>query len=164
MALIRCPECNKEISDTAISCPHCGYILKPNTNKSSKKRKGCFTWILFLIALILAALYFYSRIGTTSLTKETNNDKVLIENVRISKDYSNAWAVKGSVKNNTTHSIKGAVKINFLNSNGDIVFSNRAYVNDGKPFGPGQSATFEYFDDPKTFDGVTKFKVEFYER
>lgn len=25
MALIRCPECGKEISDTAGSCPNCGY-------------------------------------------------------------------------------------------------------------------------------------------
>ena len=28
MALINCPECNKEISDTAPSCPNCGYVLK----------------------------------------------------------------------------------------------------------------------------------------
>ena len=28
MALIRCPECNKEVSDSASSCPHCGYPLK----------------------------------------------------------------------------------------------------------------------------------------
>ena len=26
--LIKCPECNREISDQAISCPHCGYPLK----------------------------------------------------------------------------------------------------------------------------------------
>ena len=28
MALIKCPECNREISDKAESCPHCGYPLK----------------------------------------------------------------------------------------------------------------------------------------
>lgn len=28
MALINCPECNKEISDTAKNCIHCGYVLK----------------------------------------------------------------------------------------------------------------------------------------
>jgi hypothetical protein len=27
MALINCPECKKEISDKAASCPHCGFIL-----------------------------------------------------------------------------------------------------------------------------------------
>lgn len=33
MALINCPECNKQISDKANSCPHCGY---PINNFSSK--------------------------------------------------------------------------------------------------------------------------------
>lgn len=30
MALINCPECGKEISDTAKSCPNCGYPLGDN--------------------------------------------------------------------------------------------------------------------------------------
>jgi zinc ribbon protein len=25
MAIIQCPECSKEISDSAFTCPHCGY-------------------------------------------------------------------------------------------------------------------------------------------
>jgi predicted RNA-binding Zn-ribbon protein involved in translation (DUF1610 family) len=28
MALIKCPECRHEVSDTAETCPHCGYRLK----------------------------------------------------------------------------------------------------------------------------------------
>jgi len=28
MALINCPECNKEISDKAVSCPNCGYPIQ----------------------------------------------------------------------------------------------------------------------------------------
>ena len=28
MALIKCPECGKEFSDTATTCPHCGYSPK----------------------------------------------------------------------------------------------------------------------------------------
>ena len=27
MALINCPECHKEISDNAVSCPNCGYLI-----------------------------------------------------------------------------------------------------------------------------------------
>ena len=30
MALIKCPECGKEISDKAESCPHCGYPITEN--------------------------------------------------------------------------------------------------------------------------------------
>lgn len=32
MALISCPECGKQISDTTPSCPHCGYILSTGVN------------------------------------------------------------------------------------------------------------------------------------
>ena len=28
MSLFSCPECNREISNTAISCPHCGFNIK----------------------------------------------------------------------------------------------------------------------------------------
>lgn len=34
MALINCPECNKEISDKAQVCPHCGYDLLESTQDS----------------------------------------------------------------------------------------------------------------------------------
>ncbi len=34
MSLIKCPECNKEISDTSTQCIHCGYVLKKETNKT----------------------------------------------------------------------------------------------------------------------------------
>lgn len=32
MSLIKCPECEKEISDKAFSCPHCGYQLAGEKN------------------------------------------------------------------------------------------------------------------------------------
>lgn len=32
MALINCPECNREISDKAKACPHCGYPISENVN------------------------------------------------------------------------------------------------------------------------------------
>lgn len=34
--LIPCPECALNVSDKAISCPHCGFPLKPE--KLSKKK------------------------------------------------------------------------------------------------------------------------------
>lgn len=34
MAIINCPECGKEISDKAASCPNCGYVLNGG-NKTS---------------------------------------------------------------------------------------------------------------------------------
>ena len=45
MALIKCPECKGQVSDTAESCPHCGYIIS-----KSKGLKNSF------IANMLAAV------------------------------------------------------------------------------------------------------------
>lgn len=33
MALINCPECGKEISDSVKKCPHCGKKIKDNPFK-----------------------------------------------------------------------------------------------------------------------------------
>ena len=35
MALITCPECGKEISDTARSCPNCGYPITAKENEEN---------------------------------------------------------------------------------------------------------------------------------
>lgn len=61
MALIKCPECKKRISDTAIYCPRCGYVLangspsaQQNATKQRKESKSvrevlryvfCFEWL-----------------------------------------------------------------------------------------------------------------------
>lgn len=37
MALIICPECGKEISSEAITCPNCGYPVKNNTEVQKKE-------------------------------------------------------------------------------------------------------------------------------
>ena len=41
MALIKCPECDLQVSDKAISCPHCGYPLDkvPTPKQSTHKFK-----------------------------------------------------------------------------------------------------------------------------
>ena len=36
MALINCPECGKNVSDTIESCIHCGYVLKKTEEEISK--------------------------------------------------------------------------------------------------------------------------------
>ena len=38
MALINCPECNKEISDKAIACPNCGFPIQEMIQKLNKTK------------------------------------------------------------------------------------------------------------------------------
>lgn len=70
MAIINCPECGKEISDTTEVCIHCGYRLKkeqpaPVQRKSKKKMiitlavLGGILTFLFIFGLPLMYLIIY---------------------------------------------------------------------------------------------------------
>lgn len=37
--LIHCPECELQVSDKAVFCPHCGYPLRPEAKKYTKKSR-----------------------------------------------------------------------------------------------------------------------------
>jgi len=39
MALIKCPECQSEISDQALTCPRCGFPLKKGASSESDANK-----------------------------------------------------------------------------------------------------------------------------
>lgn len=47
MALIKCPECGKEISNAAFSCPNCGYIIPRERRGEYNKYVALFLCIFF---------------------------------------------------------------------------------------------------------------------
>lgn len=56
MALIKCKECGKKVSDTATECPHCGIELQ--TTNESTINMGIFDYILIgLIILVLSLIH-----------------------------------------------------------------------------------------------------------
>lgn len=67
MALISCPECGKQISETTPSCPHCGYRLSiENTafsisnskeEKNTKNSKNIFLATIILFVLFSTVIY-----------------------------------------------------------------------------------------------------------
>lgn len=81
MALINCPECGREISEMAKSCPHCGCpIQKPTENKESsskpkkthnsenrnekpKKKGSCLKIILIVLAALMVLIVLIGIIG-----------------------------------------------------------------------------------------------------
>lgn len=68
MALIKCPECGKEISDQAKSCPGCGYIINNEPKQSKSKKK----FIPILIGLCLVILIAVSSLFLLSMKKKGN--------------------------------------------------------------------------------------------
>lgn len=87
MALINCPECKKEVSDLAKTCPHCGYqLIKDKVQKTNiqskkpKKESGCLT--LFVIGVVLILIfYIIGSIGdNSSSSNSTSTNKFLAYN------------------------------------------------------------------------------------
>lgn len=83
MALINCPECKREISDQALSCPYCGFPMTPTSTESgtnlsqtqpeqlsmSKKRNLFFAIAVTVIIVIVAVsigISVFSRNKTAS--------------------------------------------------------------------------------------------------
>lgn len=61
MALIKCPECGKEVSDKALSCPNCGYAMtvRIDENNDERHRESA----IGIIGLIFACLGFFIPFG-----------------------------------------------------------------------------------------------------
>jgi hypothetical protein len=81
MSLILCPECNREVSDTAPSCPHCGYTLRPQVKSLPVKKKFSIMRVLRAVTIffliVIGAVIAWRYVGkTVELTGESPNDPI----------------------------------------------------------------------------------------
>jgi hypothetical protein len=85
MALINCPECGNQISDTAKSCPHCGYILKNRKRKTDKphcpqfnisKNKIIIASVLVIVVFLAIILIIHKKRSNAG-PPTTLNDSVI---------------------------------------------------------------------------------------
>lgn len=70
MAMIACPECSNNVSDTAFKCPKCGVQLR-------KPKRGFFGKIIkwgFVAFNILMALWIFGGMNAASDGMNTLND------------------------------------------------------------------------------------------
>ena len=94
MSLIKCPECNNDVSTAAETCPKCGYPIKkyierkidekiekkyPSKPVEKKKRHPILTTLIILTLIGgsifgVAKLVDYSRSKSTNHNSEVNND------------------------------------------------------------------------------------------
>ena len=86
MALIKCSECGKEISDKAKKCPHCGFKINDRTDKNNNvfyKKINIILYIVIvlnaiqqIIKLLLISIRYISnakkmpKLSLTTLTSE----------------------------------------------------------------------------------------------
>ena len=75
MALIKCSECGKEVSDKAKKCPHCGA-----SNKIQNGKKGNTNILHIIIGILLAVLLICGVIFAYQVLKGNNDTDVNTEN------------------------------------------------------------------------------------
>lgn len=142
MALIKCNECGKEISDKAKTCPNCGCPVNKNQSKASAKKNNyfklyinslknknkktiIFTSLTILIIIILSCIVFFKE---TTLYR-FSNDYEIYENITLKSFgkchyfYSNFGDKSGSKidyncsykKNGTSYTITISGKVLYCN-------------------------------------------------
>lgn len=71
MALINCPECSAQVSDSALKCPKCGVQLR-------KPKRGFFGKLIkwsFIVFNILMIFWLFSYFGSVGeITNATGSD------------------------------------------------------------------------------------------
>lgn len=78
MALIKCPECSREVSDKANCCPNCGYVINNgNDDKSSNSNKK---WIVpvavvMVIALVIGGFFIFRNNDKKALTAQPSTSQ-----------------------------------------------------------------------------------------
>lgn len=71
MALIKCPECGKEISGKAKDCPNCGYRIKGNS-----KLKLVLVSVL-ATTIVLTGLWAYNFFGMVRMGAESMENTIM---------------------------------------------------------------------------------------
>lgn len=85
MALIFCPDCGKEVSDSALSCPHCAFPLNrlksnamyPTIQNSQLVVAGYIVVFLSLFLLPIIFMITGIVIGIINITKGTAGHGIL---------------------------------------------------------------------------------------
>ena len=71
MAMIKCKECGKKISDKAKSCPHCGYSYVDDDDIVNEFSKKNITKICYIIGIIIS-IFVIGKL----IYKSSNNNKI----------------------------------------------------------------------------------------
>jgi len=83
MALITCPECQKQISEFAKMCPHCGYLLSDEGTIGKKKNYALLALFCVSISMALLSIVLFVIFSRNKENKSVGQDDNIAENTPI---------------------------------------------------------------------------------
>lgn len=153
MALVKCPECGKEVSDSAEACHNCGYGIKVHFEKTEEEENGNIaikneiktnsfkklfdtpikkiTWVIISCLVLILTVYTIKQI---EIQKTIKNSKAVLDRMQtyvneIENEISNVDYVYGSVNSDLAID---SITENLDNLNRDINLVDSFYKKDAK--------------------------------
>jgi hypothetical protein len=81
MALVKCRECGREISDQATACPHCGVPMRAavprDTEAEKKKSQGCLGGCLTVVVVLAILGSLSGKGGSSSASPERDQNSAV---------------------------------------------------------------------------------------
>ena len=152
MSLIKCKECNHDISKKAKKCPNCGA---PN-----KKKTSVFTWLLIIIISIwFIGLFSSAPTSTRSKTSSTpsksielkqSTKEIAMDNIKLTftwkkSGFDNIMEANFIISNSSGYEVKDVeIACTHYAKSGTKIDSNKRTIFDIIP--PNQSKQFNKFN------------------
>lgn len=102
MAMIKCKECGKKISDKAKSCPHCGYSYVDSEDIINEDSKKNITKICAVIGIIITIIIIGKMIYNSSINNKISDVAGKWSYVKASKSNSGVSHDYLTLNNNMT--------------------------------------------------------------
>lgn len=144
MALIKCPKCKHEISDTTKKCIHCGTWLKEKKRISKKKVTLLIILIVLSITIAIITIIKYNQshnntdtiqnnenINIKDETNSTNNEDDVKEKIQNNDDISSTTNNDNQQQDNDTSNTSNNNKNNSTTTNKDT--NNNTSSNNNTP-------------------------------
>lgn len=162
MALIKCPECGREISDTVKACPGCGVVINAEKKLDTK-------WVIrILLGIGILVVAFW---GLDTMHKKAEAEKLAqriaaeeAERVEAERreqqrildvwydldisdvDGYNNKKISGTLTNNSDYTVYFVkVKFIFSDSGGKVIDTDSTYAVGGEGLEPGESCKFDTY-------------------
>lgn len=152
MALIICPECGKEVTDTVKTCIHCGYPIKKQKVEIPVKKTSILTIVSLVVLVCIVIFILSNRLNDTeesavqqvenAITKigvvQINSDSMIIEAEKLYDALSKKCQrhVENSDEllsaRNTYNNLKAEETIGLISQIGIITLNSEEVINKAK--------------------------------